>query len=945
MFFRACLWGAGIVLLANNSHANKLLNRDADRIEKLHTPGLEIRDSNQIKPEAGPPVTALIRNGGNGYKPAGKKNGEDGGQEESPGLEKYLTWTPPPGPTFTTAIIPATDDDKATKTIKKRDVEATEGLEILNVGFTEFAEAVPAPRPMIRGFEEDPSEDVPPHTEALKHYATVTVASSAHASPYAAAPESGEAEFDEEEEEVTVEERDQPTVLDGVDPLIRLPFVVADPVNVSPTKTSTQDSSSPMGHAAPAIVRGSSTSQSQITTTTAAGVAPAVIPAVEISRGKRDFEEQATHIRIPSPDILPTFSISQNETEDSENLEKRAPPESAPTEKVDMDALTKLVSADSVRMVPPPAPLLRENGVNTAMIVSRRSEDEEFEDGENCEGMQPLSKNFEIAYQSSPAGATFEVLVLTATIVTLFSSTVLSFRQSLKADAKRSSNPKLARWSFSNGLVIFHIFTRAIQFSVIALMCLGDGPIIKYLVNAIIAPSENHLLCAVLALASYGASHAILSSPFAPRMVSFFAGRLLLRICATILSIIGSTGIVPILNIFFQSIICHYRDGAVPVRDASTGLCTVPCWTPEHWATSLFAFVCILIGIPLFVSTSSSWQTIDAQVDIKHKRWFNTSIVTATIVLAISNVWSRESPFVLSFMVTVTSSVLAVLTFTYQPINVRAAAQFNGYAFLISAVTGAVGMLANIFYAERTLWFCLLVGGWSIILASALCFSSEIRKGFFMSSSRKPTYEKAFTFEPDSGNSFDELRSRIHTAARKAKSKGTKSPVGPANVESSPSNSTKSGQGKEKVAPLAKRKVALFQYFSNSATIFSKSRLELMTIDFFEERIVAWTESGTIDEETALCVTDAIERSDAYLQLIYDRIIVCGVADKDDSRLLQAVKFAVSSGILLKNDKRPKSSTSISTNNQASSSSHESKPLLLGREESHTQVIGGEDMI
>ncbi|KAJ3215641.1 hypothetical protein HDU67_000175 [Dinochytrium kinnereticum] len=940
---------------------------------------LNPRNDNSLKPEAGPAAAALVRNGGNGFRPAGEK--EDGA-DESPGLEQYLTWTLPPGPS-TTAIIPATDDGivTETKTLDKRAYEATAGIY-----FQEMPDfpphAPPAPTPMIRGFEHQGDDDTVQLTAELKHY--LTKAPSPTVSPYI--------------ESVDIDRRDPPedTIRDPVllPPVVPLVRMVDNP-NIAPaaaarvgstssaTSATSQATASPEVNAAPAIIRmpGDSPIADSPVPPSPSVPSPAVIPPVDMSRGnqRRGIEdigigltEESTVplIRLPAGDIAPPFAISSNETlegkstasslakhpvarredgstptdDDSASNIDNLPP--MPTEPVDFDEIEKRESPDVVNVGSPPSPLLRDNGASPAMIVSRRSHsnDDDDDDVDDCvSSWQSTSVRKNLAFKASQAGSTFEILALSATMVTILSAFVLSVRQSLKADAKRSGNPKLARWSASNGIVILHMFTRSIQFSIVAMMSLGPDPLIDYLVSTFTSPSEKYFITAVAMVVFYALSHAILSSSMAPRIVTSSAGKIILRICSLAVSFIGSSAILPIFTVLFQTISCHYRDGGIPKRDPSSGICTVTCWTSEHWTLALASFAVVLLGIPLLISTANTWQTLDAQVDIKHRRWFNTTVVTATVVLSIANVWLRENPLVLSFSVAFVSFVLTSLTFFYSPTNVISASHLVGFTFLASGISGTVGLLANTFYAERALWIILLIVGWSSAAFAAVSFSSQLEGGLFDMSSKKHTSGRTFTFEVEKmGNN---LRERIHLAATKFKITGEQTPIGSATVEKEISKSAESH------AP-STRRAAFFNYVSGSApAVFSRNRLEEMATLFFEEKIIEWTGTGIIDEPTAFCIADAIERSDAYLQLIFDRIIVCGISDTNDTRLLQAIKFAIASGLLLTKDVAIAQKIITDdmgeavTEQQNSKKTGERKPLLLGREESHTQVIGGEDMI
>ncbi|KAI8847386.1 hypothetical protein BC829DRAFT_245385 [Chytridium lagenaria] len=532
-------------------------------------------------------------------------------------------------------------------------------------------------------------------------------------------------------------------------------------------------------------------------------------------------------------------------------------------------------------------------------------------------------------------------------VITTFSAFVLSIRQSLKFDAKKSGNPKLARWSVSNGIVVLHMITRSLQFSVVALMAMGPDPFIEFLVSSFTSPSENYFGISVALVIFYAVTHTLLISNLAPKIVTTWVGKNILKISALVVSFVGSAAIIPTLTVLFQTITCHYGGNGDSIRHPSEEFCSSPCWTSEHWTTSLLAFGFVLFGISMFISTANTWQSVDAQVDIKSRHWFNTVVTAATVTTSIANVWLRSSPFALSLFMSLLSFFLATLTFAYKPINVVPASQLAGYTFLVPGITGIIGVLANTFDAEKALWVILLVIGWASVAIAAFSFSL-FGAGIFVAPSMRSANQRAFTFEMETGPS-NGLHDRIMAAISSQKKKGTKSPIG--SPIGSATVGDKDKDSKEKsLTPMealpSKPRAAFFDYVSGSS-LFSRNRLEAMTADFFERKLIVWAETGVISEATAFCIADAMERNDPYLQLIYDRIIVCGIADTNDSRLLQAVKFAAESKLLLSAEitAAPFTQPAAKASTISSSGKDERKPLLLGREESHSQVLGGEDMI
>ncbi|KAI8847385.1 hypothetical protein BC829DRAFT_490705 [Chytridium lagenaria] len=265
---------------------------------------LEARNLNDVTPEPGPGVVPLVRNVGSGFRPKGEGGGEDG-PEESPGLEKYLTWTLPPGPS-TTAIIVATDleEPTPTPTVNRREYQETGGIY--------FAER--------DGYVERRQQ---PQDDQL-----------------------------------------QPVLLAPVDPLVRIPGNVPDQVNAaSPTPSprpssstvSAQATTSPEVHAAPAIIRLPGTAPiAEAPSPPPSAPSPSVIPSVEMSRLRRNLKEgeseldleerevelddrevelderevgltegSAPIVRMPSGNIIPAFAMSINATSTSTSITTR----------------------------------------------------------------------------------------------------------------------------------------------------------------------------------------------------------------------------------------------------------------------------------------------------------------------------------------------------------------------------------------------------------------------------------------------------------------------------------------------------------------------------------------------------------------------------------------------------------------------------------------------
>ncbi|KAJ3108998.1 hypothetical protein HDU96_007356 [Phlyctochytrium bullatum] len=840
-------------VLAADDDIFLVLGEEDDAGEKL----LAERDFNDLTPEVGPGVQALVRNPSSGFRPAGAGNDDDDDAQASPGLEKYLTLTLPPAPS-TTKVIPMTDGGyvfataTATAGIKKRDPE---GLFFqIDPDAIVVPDAPPhpadAPEPLLRPFdEEDDDAPTPQATIGLEQYIE-------EGSPVA----SPVAEGVHRREPYPKDE--VPILPPGVEPIMRNNDL-DDPLKRTSSTRRTTAAPKPTGR--------------------------------PVRRDEEIDEASNSGDEIPEAvaDIVSPFAVNDTVFEPVLRRDEDA----SPTESLGPTG-TPDPSPDVVNIGSPAEPIVREHGFSSAVINDRRS----LRNGDCSDGWTPVASNPKLAFEESRGGAVFEVVVFCATLVMTFSSYVLAVRKAQQADAKKSGNPKLARWSTSNGIAIVHGVARMVQLTLIALSAFGSDPAVDFLLSNIAIPSETYAGMSLLLLVGYGICHFVITSSRAPLMARTFTGKSILQLASVAVSFLSSTAIIPVLTVLFQTVNCHYREGSVPIRDTSNGLCVVPCWTPEHWFESLLSLLGILLAIPLLLNTCSTWQKIDAKVDIKNSNTFNCMLTAYSIVVSlVSSVWIRSNSLVLAVFITLSSFGFAVYTFAYKPVNVRAASELTAYSFLVPAATGFIAILANFFYAERALWYMLIFIGWASVVIAAFAFSQ------------------------------DDLRDRIHQVAANFRNNKLTSTPNDASPASKSSESEK----------------------LNRKPISGKPNANEIIENYFEEKAVEWTQSGTLDESSAMCIADAIERSDGLLKIIFERIVSADKEDTGDSRALQALKFSIASGLLSTGKRSSEKQVATSEkglspisdamveNDQAS----ERKPLLLGREESHTQVIGAEDMI
>ncbi|KAJ3326409.1 hypothetical protein HDU76_012955 [Blyttiomyces sp. JEL0837] len=543
--------------------------------------------------------------------------------------------------------------------------------------------------------------------------------------------------------------------------------------------------------------------------------------------------------------------------------------------------------ANTVLLARAPAPLLRQPQSSSSVITSRKRKRDQQESeevdanskfisrktGRPCNlSAETILTNSEVALEANRPGALFEMANLGVVFIGLFIAFTSCLKISSSADAFKKqkqqakggdvSSDRCARWSFSNGVVISQVVMRTLQLSAIAFAGVyRDAGFISTIFSYLAFGAESNSLI-------------VLQSSIAPLMASSHLGKALLYPVLLFVAYFSTNGVIPTTFQLVKTLSCRYdiRSSPSAFLPNEESFCNVACWDDAHWNVAVKASVCLAIAAPLFVWSGHVWQQLDATLDIKYERWFITFVAVVNVLLSIFASYFAPDPATLSLIITLTSAIFALISFTTRISKVRWASDMVGLGYLFSGAAGILGLMSSSFWAEDALWWILLGIAWSALGAVGVVASGYYDAPFFITDYSSRKCGRLFTFEPEVEQG-PSLKSRIIAAAT------SKDPIEPLTPPT--------------CCPLTTICESIFC----CAPIKTKTRVDL------ELRLIHWARQGTLNLATALELAASLEASDPILQIVYDRFTVrkstTPVVGSDDRALTDALNALVKAKLLL----------------------------------------------
>eukprot|EP01137_Pigoraptor_chileana_P018616 Opistho-2@78375 len=193
-------------------------------------------------------------------------------------------------------------------------------------------------------------------------------------------------------------------------------------------------------------------------------------------------------------------------------------------------------------------------------------------------------------------------------------------------------------------------------------------------------------------------------------------GRVFLFPADQFLQLWVSAGFIPTLLNGMRAFHCWYLDDATAFM-ATDGVCSVPCWTGEHWAYIAVSFVTLLVYYPLATISALLWQDLDAHQEVRNAPHAFIVEPLIKVALVVMRVYFTSFPVAYLSIVAVICAATAVYHWRWAPCYVAwvntpmALAYMSAFGTAFVLLIGVVTDRNDAFFAVPAIWVAAAAGG------------------------------------------------------------------------------------------------------------------------------------------------------------------------------------------------------------------------------------------
>jgi len=183
---------------------------------------------------------------------------------------------------------------------------------------------------------------------------------------------------------------------------------------------------------------------------------------------------------------------------------------------------------------------------------------------------------------------------------------------------------------------------------------------------------------------------------------------------APLLSFICSLGYTAILNTFFRTLACTYRDvGVAPYVDATP---SVVCWSSTHGHYAALGIIGIIVFLPCSLATKPRYDlrlnNQEGAQEIFVKPTFALLVLMADTATAAVSTFCSHYPVLIVLMTLLSTLLIVVAMYVSKPITPTSVQRVRYFCHLLIFWCGLCGLLAALINSETSLapLIALLVG-------------------------------------------------------------------------------------------------------------------------------------------------------------------------------------------------------------------------------------------